>query len=105
MNSGSILAAACLIAVVIPSFAKAQQSPSAGIDQLLQWTMEDIARQRAKVREQDAEEEARRKLPDLSQYGTPADAPTRRVNRVRAPNELHCTTINMGGGDSATDCF
>jgi hypothetical protein len=100
MNSVSILVVACLITL---SSAKAQQSPSGGIEQLTQWMMEDIARQRAKVREQDAAEEARRQLPDLSQFGTAVDVSSPR--HARSSNENHCTTINMGDGDSATDCF
>jgi hypothetical protein len=105
MNAYSAIGVVCLLGFAIPEVSKAQQSPAAGIEQLTQWTMEDIARQRAKVREQDAEEEARHRLPDLSAFGTPVDAPQRRSSRVRSSNEIHCTTINMGGGDSATDCF
>jgi hypothetical protein len=106
MNLGSIFTAVCLIGVASLSSAGAQQNPAAGIDQLTRWTMEDIARQRAKVREQDAAEEAKRKLPDLSQFGTPAEnvSPQHR-RRARSSTDLHCTTMNLGDGDSATDCF
>jgi hypothetical protein len=63
---------------------------------------EALARQRTKAREQDAIDQANRNLPDLSKFGTPVDVP---VARRAAPSHgLHCTTINMGDGDSETDC-
>lgn len=105
MNLGAIFTTACLVTFsALPNAHTQDLSPAAGIDQLLRWTMEDIARQRARAREQEAAEEARSKLPDFSQYGIPAE-PSRRINRVRSPNELHCTTMNLGDGNSATDCF
>jgi hypothetical protein len=105
MNLGAIFSTACLITFSAPPNAQTQDlSPAVGIDQLLRWTMEDIARQRARAREQEAAEEARSKLPDFSQYGIPAES-SRRTNLVPFPNELHCTTMNLGGGNSATDCF
>ncbi|WP_143046900.1 hypothetical protein [Bradyrhizobium erythrophlei] len=103
MTMHSAFAAVGLIALAMSAPARAQQSPSDTVDQLLQWTIEDIARQRTMAKQQDEEEQARRKLPDLSQFGVPADVPTRPINR--GSRGLHCTTIDMGGGDSATDCF
>jgi hypothetical protein len=44
MKANLSFAVVCLIAALCP--AKAQQSPAAGIEQLTQWAMEDIARQR-----------------------------------------------------------
>ncbi|MGL3214947.1 hypothetical protein [Bradyrhizobium sp. BR 1433] len=103
MILNSVFAAVGLIALAMSFPVKAQPSPSAAVDQLLQWTIEDIARQRALSKEQNEEEQARRKLPDFSQFGVPVEAPTSGNNR--ASHGLHCTTIDLGGGDSATDCF
>ncbi|TWB88467.1 hypothetical protein FBZ93_118147 [Bradyrhizobium macuxiense] len=99
----SAFAAVGLIVLAMSFPAHAQQSPSTAVDQLLQWTIEDVARQRTRAREQDEEEHVRRKLPDLSQYGVPFRTPTRPADR--SSRALHCTTIDMGGGDSVTDCF
>jgi hypothetical protein len=106
MKLGWLTAAVCLISFAPLAAAKAQQvDPSAVIDQLTRWTMEDIARQRAKARQQEADDQARRNLPDLSQYGTPVEVPREARKRPKPSNEIHCRTIDLGGGDSATDCF
>ena len=106
MKLGWLTAAACLISFAPLAAAKAQQvDPSAVIDQLTRWTMEDIARQRARARQQESDDEARRNLPDLSQYGTPVEVPREARKRPKPSNEIHCRTIDLGGGDSATDCF
>jgi len=105
MKLGPAFFVAGLFALSISPSGLAQQSSAVSTEQLTQWVIEDIARQRAKVREQDAEEQARRNLPDLSQFGTPVATPPAHRNRARSSNEIHCTTINMGDGDSATDCF
>jgi hypothetical protein len=93
--------AACLISFATLAAAKAQQvDTSAVLDQLTRSTMENIARQRARARQQDADDELRRNLPDFSQYGDPVEVPGQHRKRP-----IHCTTIDLGGGDSATDCF
>jgi hypothetical protein len=83
--------------------------PNAVIDELTRWTLEGIARRRAREREEDAVAAARKNLPDFSQYGTPVDEELRRYEAPKRSNtpsrELHCHTINLGDGDSATDCF
>jgi hypothetical protein len=104
MKLGPAFFVAGLLALSISHSGLAQQGPAVSTEQLTQWVIEDIARQRAKVREQDAEQ-ARRNLPDLSQFGSPVATPPAHRNRARSSNEIHCTTINMGDGDSATDCF
>jgi ATP-dependent protease ClpP protease subunit len=82
-------AAMCLIPLAPLAAAKAQQvDPSAVIDQLTQWTMEDIARQRARAGQQEADDEAQRNLPDLSQYGTPVEVPRRQQKRPKSSNEI-----------------
>ncbi len=96
------LAAVCLTNLAP---AEAEESPHAGIDRLFRWTMEDIARQRTKVLEQEASEDARRKLPDFSQFGTPAEGGARQYRRSRSSGDVHCRTLDMRNGDSATDCF
>jgi len=106
MKLGWLTASVCLFSFAPLAAAKAQQvDPSAVIDQLTRWTMEDIARQRARARQQEADDEARRNLPDLSQYGTPVEVPREARKRPKPSNEIHCRTIDLGGGDSATDCF
>jgi hypothetical protein len=70
---------------------------------LMRQLQEDFARQRARAQAQEAADDAKRNLPDYSQYGMPAEEPPAR--RVRPSKEMHCTTMSMGGGDSATDCF
>jgi hypothetical protein len=81
MRLGWPTVAACLISFAPLGAAKAQEvDPSAVIDQLTRWTMEDIARQRAEAREREAADRARRSLPDLSQYGTPLEDPAPREN-------------------------
>jgi hypothetical protein len=101
MRLGWPTVAACLTSLALVAAAKAQQvDPSAVLDQLTRSTMENIARQSARARQQDADDEARRNLPDFSQYGDPVEVP--RQHRKRP---IHCTTIDLGGGDSATDCF
>jgi hypothetical protein len=98
--------AMCLIPFAPLAATKAQQvDPSAVIDQLTRWTMEDIARQRATARQQEADDEAQHNLPDLSQYGTPVDVTRQQRKRPKPSNDIHCRTIDLGGGDSATDCF
>ena len=106
MKLGLLATVVCLISFTPLAGAKAQQvDPSAVVDQLTRWTMDDIARQRAKARQQEADDEARRNLPDLSQYGTPIEDPRQQRKRTKPSNEIHCRTIDLGGGDSATDCF
>lgn len=99
-------AALLLFGSALQTPAQAQRvDAETAIDQLMQWTMEDIARQRTRGREADAAEEAQRKLPDLSQYGTPVESSPRRSTRAPPSNDMHCRTINLGDGDSATHCF
>jgi hypothetical protein len=106
MKLGWLTAAACLIWFAPLAAAKAQQvDPSAVIDQLTRWTMEDIARQHAKARQQEADDEARRNLPDLSQYGTPLEDPAPPRKLPKRPNEIHCRTMDIGGGEMAMHCF
>ncbi len=93
-----------IVAAETPSQAQRVNLETA-LDQLMQWSVEDISRQRAKAREADAAEEAQRRLPDLSQYGTPAETSTRRSGQIRPSNEIHCRTMDLGDGDSATHCF
>jgi hypothetical protein len=61
---------------------------------------EDIQRQRLRAQREDAEETRRDQLPDLSQFGTPVTQ-TRRPTRHRS---IDRTTIDMGNGESATNC-
>ncbi len=106
MKLGLATAIVLLVSSALQTPAQAQRVHSeTAIDQLMQWTMEDIARQRARAREADAAEEVRRNLPDLSQYGTPIETSPRRSSQPRPSNEIHCTTMNLGDGDSATHCF
>jgi hypothetical protein len=105
MRLGWPTVAAFLISFAPLAAAKAQEvNQSAVIDQLTRWTMEDIARQRAEAHEREAADRARRNLPDLSQYGTPLDpAPPR--ERPNRSNEIHCRTMDIGGGEMAMHCF
>jgi hypothetical protein len=106
MRLGGPTVAACLISFAPLAAAKAQQvDPSAVIDQLTRWTMEDIARQRAETHEREAADQARRNLPDLSQFGTPLEDPSPPRNLPKRPNEIHCRTMDIGGGEMAMHCF
>jgi hypothetical protein len=64
--------------------------------------MKRLEREERREQRQEAEELRRESLPDLSEFGTPA--PVYRSDAPAVPH-IQCTTINMGGGDSATDCF
>jgi hypothetical protein len=82
-------AAMCLLPFAPLAAAKAQQvDPSEVIDQLTQWTMDNIARQRAKARQQEADDEAQRNPPDLSQFGTPVEVPRQQQKRPKSSNEI-----------------
>jgi hypothetical protein len=94
----SMRVAAVLLGLMpIPAFAFDVKEAT---DQLAQSLAEDIQRQRLKAQREDAEEARRAKLPDLSQFGTPVATP-RATTRHRSTD---CTTIDMGGGNSATHC-
>jgi hypothetical protein len=84
----------------IPAFAFDARDAT---DQLAQSLAENIQRQRMKAQREDAEEARRAQLPDLSRFGVPVEvaAPPRAASGRRS---VHCTTINLGSGDSATDC-
>lgn len=102
-----VLASITLLAISAaqtPSHAQ-RVNPETAIDQLMQWSVEDIARRRARAREAEVAEEAQRRLPDLSQYGTPVETSPRRSSQSRPSNEIHCRTMDLGDGDSATHCF
>jgi hypothetical protein len=89
MKFGVLTAAACLVSVAPLANAKAQQVDSSEvIDQLTRWTMDNIARQRAKARQQEADDEAQRNLPDLSQSGTPVEVPPQQRKRPKPSNEI-----------------
>lgn len=70
-------------------------------DELAQFLREDIQRQRARAQRQEAETAARGV--DLSEFGDPVE-PQERVAPRRSRRSIQCTTINLGGGDFATDC-
>jgi hypothetical protein len=95
-------AALILLGVIIgPSGSRAFDVQSA-TDELAESLREDIQRQRARAQKEDAQLE--RQLEDLSGFGRPVgEPPARRVYRRSRPS-IQCTTINLGGGDLATDC-
>jgi hypothetical protein len=68
--------------------------------ELMRSAIEGLQRQRVREQRQDAEELQQENLPDLSQFGTPVYTP-RATSRQRS---IDCTTIDMGGGNSATHC-
>ena len=68
---------------------------------LMRGLMEDIARQRAHAREDGAA--LQKELSDFSRYGTPVEGVPRQSQN--SSSELHCQTMNMGDGNSVTDCF
>ena len=70
-------------------------------ESLIRGLMEDIARQRAQARENDAA--LQKALSDFSRYGASAGEAPKQPND--SSNELHCQTMNMGDGNSVTDCF
>jgi hypothetical protein len=104
MNRGLLIGFSCVAALVelMPAVAPAADVNQL-VDQLTQSLTEDIQRQRLRAQREDAEELRRAQLPDLSQFGTPVDgvATQRKPTRRRS---IDCTTIDMGGGDSATHC-
>lgn len=69
-------------------------------DQLAQSLADDLQRQRLRAQREDAEEATRAKLPDLSEFGTPVARPRAAIRH----RSIDCTTIDMGGGNSATHC-
>jgi hypothetical protein len=71
-------------------------------DAYMRQALKRLEREERREQRQEAEELRRESLPDLSEFGTPA--PVYRSDAPAAPH-IQCTTINMGGGDSATDCF
>jgi hypothetical protein len=75
--------------------------PDQATDELAQYLREDIQRQRARAQREEAEAVARGA--DLSEFGDPVE-PTERVTPRRSRRSIQCTTINLGGGDFATDC-
>jgi hypothetical protein len=103
MNRGVLIGISCVVALLelIPTAASAADVNEL-TNQLAQSLTEDIQRQRLRAQREDAEELRRAQLPDLSRFGTPAEGvDTRRPARRRS---IDCTTIDMGGGDSATHC-
>jgi hypothetical protein len=98
MNPRSIFVAG---AVTILSLGPSAADEMADLQHQLTLSLAE-ALARTKAREQDAIDEANRNLPDLSAFGTPVHVP---VARRAAPSHgLHCTTVNMGDGNSETDC-
>jgi hypothetical protein len=69
-------------------------------DELAQSLREDIQRQRARAQR----DEAARQGVDLSEFGQLVDDPATKEAARRARRSIQCTTINLGGGDFATDC-
>ena len=103
----SLILASLATALISPTaFAPARAQgfdPQSANEWLMRQLNEDIARQRARAQAQEAADDAKRNLPDYSGYAVPTEEPPAR--RARPSNEMHCTTMSMGGGDSATDCF
>jgi hypothetical protein len=101
MNRALTICLTCLVALaeLTPTAAPAADI-DALVNQLTQSLTEDIQRQRLRAQRENAEEARRAQLPDLSQFGTPVTE-TRRATRHRS---IDCTTIDMGDGDSATNC-
>ena len=68
--------------------------------ELMRSAVEGLQRQRVREQRQDAEELRQANLPDLSRFGTPVATP----RAATRPPSIDCTTIDLGGGNSATHC-
>lgn len=93
---------AAFLAVATPMKAQTVDVRAAQ-DALIRWTMEDIARQRAQIRENAASAAAQKQLPDFSHSSTPVEGLS--SSSRNSSSELHCHTMSMGDGNSVTDCF
>jgi len=90
-----------LLGAALGSSGSAAFDVQSATDELGQFLREDIRRQRVRAQQEDAELE--RKSVDLSRFGRRIDVPPAGTAQKPRPS-IQCTTINLGGGDFATDC-
>jgi len=97
-----IISAICSASVPETVTAQDTQQMHDLADAYMRQAMKRLEREERREQRQDAEELRRAQLPDLSQFGTPVEGDTRRGPAQR--RSIDCTTVDMGGGDSATQC-